>query len=138
MKAPYVEHVNLSVRSIERTVAFLQTACPELAVRCRGGAPERRWLHLGTEASYLALEEPHPIHGPEREPYRTVGINHVGLVVPDVAAVRARLGAAGYREGMRVAPHPARLRAYFFDDDGVEYEFVQYLTDDLAARNAVE
>ena len=137
MKAPYVEHVNLSVRDIDRALLFLQTACPELRVRARGGVPERLWCHVGTDTSYFALEQPGPAGTHARVPYKDVGLNHVGLVVEDVAAVRERLTAAGFREGLRAEPHPARLRAYFFDDDGTEYEFVQYLVDSPEERNAL-
>jgi hypothetical protein len=42
---------------------------------------------------------------------------------------------AGYREGLVPEPHLHRKRVYFHDADGLEWEFVQYLSDDPAGRN---
>ena len=42
---------------------------------------------------------------------------------------------AGYREGFVPEPHPYRKRVYLLDNDGIEYEFVQYYSDDFAERN---
>ena len=133
--SPHVEHVNITVRSIERAVAFLRTALPDFRVRGQGEGEDRKWLHLGTAQSYLALEEPLRSGRGRRTPYVDSGINHVGLVVDDAEAVRRRLREAGYREGIRVPRHPARHRIYFFDDDGIEYEFIEYTSNDPRARN---
>jgi len=63
------------------------------------------------------------------------GYNHVGFAVEDADALRERMLAAGYREGFVPEPHPHRKRVYFLDTDGMEYEFVQYYSDDFAERN---
>lgn len=132
---PYLEHANLTVRDLDGAVEFLRTAIPEFEVRGRGEGDDRRWLHLGTATSYVALEAPHEPGERMQRPYRDPGINHLGFVVEDAAAVRLRLLEAGYTEGIQAGPHPHRVRIYFYDRDGIEYEFVQYLSGDDAERN---
>ncbi len=133
---PYLEHVNLTVTDIDATLRFLQTAMPGLQVRGEGeGEQSRRWVHVGTDRTYLALEDRGAREPGPHVPYRHPGMNHIGFVVKDVAGVAARLGAAGYGEGMRDMEHPHRKRLYFFDDDGNEFEFVEYLSERPDERN---
>lgn len=135
MKA-YLEHANVTVRDLDAVVAFLQTALPHYRVRGRGES-DRRWLHLGDDTTYVALEEASQNAG-GREPYADPGVNHLGFVVDDVAAVRERLLAAGFREGIRTDPHQHRKRIYFHDADDNEYEFVEYLSAEPAERNSYD
>jgi catechol 2,3-dioxygenase-like lactoylglutathione lyase family enzyme len=124
-----LEHVNVAVKNIEESVRFLRTAFPSFVVRGEGVTDGSRWLHVGTDQTYIALNEsPHDrtARGP---------LNHLGSVVDDAGAVGARLREAGFKEGMTGPPHPHRRRIYFFDADGIEYEFVQYLSDDANERN---
>jgi hypothetical protein len=59
--------------------------------------------------------------------------------VDDVEALRSRLRAAGYQENMLVPnAHPYRKRLYFYDPEGNEWEFVEYLSDDPAKRHDYE
>lgn len=132
---PYVEHANLTVRRLENTIKFLQTAIPEFSVRHQGQHPMYRWCHIGTEDTYLALQEVVARDQIDRTPYRDLGINHIGLVVDDVMQVRERLLSAGYRENELETSHPWRQRIYFYDRDGIEWEFTQYLSDDPLLRN---
>ena len=54
---PYLEHLNLTVVDVDRTIRFLQTAMPQLQVRGGGtGEKCRRWVHVGIGATYLAIE----------------------------------------------------------------------------------
>ena len=69
------------------------------------------------------------------EPYVHPGMNHIGFVVGDVGEVAERLTNAGYTPGMKALEHPHRKRIYFFDDDGNEFEFVEYLSADPEERN---
>ena len=62
-------------------------------------------------------------------------LNHLGYAVDDVEALADRLRKAGYQEGFIAPTHPYRIRKYFLDSDGNEWEFVEYLTDDPAKRN---
>ena len=135
----YLEHANITVKDLDEAVIFFTTAFPHFKVRGSGesdhGTWSKKWLHFGTADTYIALEQVSLKTEGNRRPYRDVGINHVGFVVDDVDTVIKRLKAAGYRDGIAVAPHPYRKRAYFHDNDGNEYEFVEYFSDDPAKRN---
>jgi hypothetical protein len=74
--------------------------------------------------------------GGDGRPGQSSNLNHVGFVVNDVAAVKARLLEAGYKEGFITDAHPFRKRLYFLDRDGAEWEFVEYLTEDPDRRNS--
>jgi hypothetical protein len=50
-------------------------------------------------------------------------------------ALRDRLLAAGYEESMSPVEHPYRKRVYFYDPDGNDWEFVEYLTEDRVKRH---
>jgi len=53
-----LEHANLSVRDMEATIHFLQTAFPEFRVRGEGMSNDgRRWAHVGTDETYIALSQ---------------------------------------------------------------------------------
>ena len=132
-----LDHANLTVRDVDETVRFLRIAFPEL--RIRGGGPTwrgGRWVHVGTDDVYLALESASKPPAETWEPYAgKPGTNHLGFEVDDVEAVRARLAAAGYEDTTVPNAHPHRKRVYFHDRDGNDWEFVEYLSDDPAKRN---
>ena len=133
---PYLEHLNLTVVDVDRTIRFLQTAMPQLQVRGGGtGEKCRRWVHVGIGATYLAIED-RGAEGPgPHEPYVHPGMNHIGFVVGNVGEVAERLTNAGYTPGIKAKEHPHRKRIYFFDDDGNEFEFIEYLSAELEERN---
>jgi catechol 2,3-dioxygenase-like lactoylglutathione lyase family enzyme len=134
------DHANLTVRDLDATVQFLQTAFPDFRVRGGGTSPMgARWLHVGNDDGYLALNEASTEPAERWVPYGgKPGLNHIGFEVDDVAAVRARLRAAGYTDTTVPNAHPARTRVYFLDADGNDWEFVQYLTTDPAQRHDYE
>jgi catechol 2,3-dioxygenase-like lactoylglutathione lyase family enzyme len=127
----YIEHANLSVGDLDEAVRFLQTAVPAFRIRGRGASNGEKWIHVGTDSSDVALYE-----DPGRTRVEPRKLNHLGFVVESVAGVRARLAEAGYREGPESAASPHRKRLYFFDGDGLEWEFVEYMSGDPAERNA--
>ena len=43
--------------------------------------------------------------------------------------------SAGYRDSTTPNAHPHRERVYFYDPEGNDWEFVQYLSQDPAERN---
>jgi catechol 2,3-dioxygenase-like lactoylglutathione lyase family enzyme len=130
-----LEHANITVTDVDRAVDFLITALPEFRVRGEGVGPDgRRWLHVGSDSDYIALNEAGPGDGPESITHWQ-GVNHLGFVVDDAEAVKRRLMAKGYREGFVAESHPHRLRIYLLDGDGNEWEFVQYLSDVVAEQN---
>jgi len=121
-----VEHANITVKSIERAVKFFECAFPTWRVRDQGES-KRKWLHFGGDTDYVAIEEALIDQPLDRGEYLRPDINHIGFTVSDLAAVKSRLLGAGYREGMHVEPEEGWLRAYFFDEDGFEWEFIEYL-----------
>ena len=132
-----LEHANLVVRDIDAAVRFLQTALPDFALRF-DGCNERgqRWVHLGTPSCYVALSAATQPPAQRWTPYAgRPGVNHLAFEVDDADALRQRMLAAGYVDTTVLNTHPARKRVYFNDLDGNDWEFVEYLSDDPAARN---
>ncbi|MDE0557657.1 MAG: VOC family protein [Candidatus Poseidoniaceae archaeon] len=135
---PYLEHVNITVIDVDEAIRFLQTAMPDWKIRADVSSEEsdcRRWVHLGTDTTYLAIEDRGATQKGPHEPYVNPGVNHLGFVVKDVDAVSKRLTDAGYSEGLSSPDNPNRRRIYFFDVEGNEYEFVEYLQSDIASHN---
>lgn len=134
-----LEHANMNVRNIDDTVRFLIAALPEFQIRREGQNEGQRWMHIGTDDTYIALHESTDEPTEKWVPYAgKPGINHLGYEVDDVDAVRARLSAAGFRDSTYPNNHPHRKRVYFYDADGNDWEFVQYLSDDPKERNDYE
>jgi catechol 2,3-dioxygenase-like lactoylglutathione lyase family enzyme len=131
-----LEHANIVVRDIDAIVRFLQTAFPEFEIRREGTGRGPRWLHIGTDDSYIALNEATSEPTEVWRPYSgKPGVNHLGYEVDDVEALRRRMAAAGYRDSTVPNTHPHRARAYFYDPEGNDWEFVQYFSDVPAERN---
>jgi catechol 2,3-dioxygenase-like lactoylglutathione lyase family enzyme len=134
-----LEHANLRVADIDATIAFLRTAFPEFSVRRdTTEADGSRWVHVGINETYIALNVTH--EDPEmRRKSKGPSLNHLAYEVDDVDALRLRLHAAGYKENTFISnTHPFRRRVYFYDPDGGEWEFIQYLSDDPAKRHDYE
>jgi len=130
-----LEHANITVGDLDAAIDFLLTAIPDFRIRGRGTDPEGvRWVHVGSETSYIALNEADP-ETDEATAAPSRGVNHLGFVVDDAEAVKRRLTAKGYREGYICEPHPHRKRIYLHDRDDNEWEFVEYLSDYVAERN---
>ena len=136
---PYtLEHSNLSVPDPQETINFLLTAIPHWKIRSNGVysefEPHVNWWHVGDENTYIAIQD----DGDEKlEMYskRWTGIKHLGFSVPDLAALISRLNKKGYCVSNESGPHPHRKGAYFHDRNGIEYEFIQYLSENPVERN---
>ena len=135
-----LEHANLCVRDIDEMVRFLQTAFPEFKIRHDETDNEgMRWVHIGTDETYIALNQ--STTEPERHwtPYAGIpGVYHLAYEIDDVDALRKRLKSGGYKDSTVPNNHPYRKRVYFFDAEGNDWEFVQYLSDEPAKRNDYE
>ncbi len=131
---PRLEHANLTVRDLEATLKFLGIAFPAWQIR-HAGENDRKWAHFGVEDHYLALEEARDEGELQTGQYLRTGFNHLGFVVDDLAAVSKRLLAAGYAEGIDTEDHPYRKRRYFYDLDGFEWEFLEYLSENPEEYN---
>jgi catechol 2,3-dioxygenase-like lactoylglutathione lyase family enzyme len=132
-----LEHANLTVRDLKGMIRFLQTAFPEFRVRGEGTSQAGdHWVHVGTDETYLALTKARVQDNPHFKPYSgTPGVNHLAYVVDDVEGLRARLASAGYKDSTPPNAHPHRTRQYFYDNEGNDWEFVQYFSEDPAERN---
>jgi catechol 2,3-dioxygenase-like lactoylglutathione lyase family enzyme len=126
-----LEHIHLSVASIEATQRFLQLAVPEYSPRGGGFAQgDGEWLHIGTATNYIAFTEVEGAKSIEN-------LRHIGLVVDDIDALIQRLRTGGIEpsDASALDEHPHRRRVYYCDDNGVDWEFVEYLSEDPDQRN---
>ena len=135
----YVEHANISVVNARKTIEFLTTAIPEWTIRGCGklddwfGRPIE-WFHVGDEHSYIAISDGGDGDAGHWTTHFT-GMKHLGIVVPDVDALVARLKEVGYELDHWGAEHPFRKNVYYLEDHGMQFEFVEYLSDKDSERN---
>jgi catechol 2,3-dioxygenase-like lactoylglutathione lyase family enzyme len=139
-----LEHVNLRVPSIQRTQKFLAAAFPHFTERGTGYSKTfGYWSHFGDDQTYFALQQ---IEAPGEEPDITIApfkasdrfrLLHIGLEVDDIDALMSRLEAHGYSpsDAESLDSHPWRRRVYYLDGNNMEWEFVQYLSDEPEQRN---
>ncbi len=132
-----LEHANICVKDIDVMIGFLKTAFPDFRVRGEGtGKDGGRWLHVGTDDTYIALQQANkdavsdwtPNSGKQR-------VNHLAYEVDDIDSLRNRLLSKGFEESAVVDSHPHRKRAYFNDSEGNNWEFIQYFSEIPAERN---
>ena len=136
-----LEHANITVPDIESAVTFIQLMAPDFVVRKDAISDlGYRWIHIGNNDSYIALQAIHPGHSgkPLREPYISFGVNHLCVRVDDAAGTEKRLLAAGYRQNGPMIRDSHRIRLYFYDHMGLEWEIVEYTSTDPAERHLYE
>jgi len=121
-----LEHVNITVSDSNISARKLGVIF-EWKVRWEGPARDGgHTVHLGSESDYLALYmAPAGRKIPATAPDAIGGLNHIGVVVGDLAEVEKRVVAAGYRMGDHHDYKPGK-RFYFHDDDGIEFEVCSY------------
>jgi catechol 2,3-dioxygenase-like lactoylglutathione lyase family enzyme len=121
------EHINLACQDLEASKTFYQTIFPDWYVRAEGGEDEEKWMHFGNDQFYLALN-----HQPNlkrvHEIYENIGVNHVGFVIDDGEAMKARLKENRIDYYTMTAPE-TKHRIYVSDPDGNEIELVEYNID---------
>ena len=89
-----------------------------------GGAG--RSVHVGDDDGYLAIYSPAGGVAAPPDSYTTRhGLNHVGIVVDDLAATEARVRDAGFAPHSHADYEPGR-RFYFDGPEGLEIEVVAY------------
>lgn len=140
---PRIEHVNLVVTAIYPTVNFLRAAFPHWDIRGEGGGEwagiPRRWAHIGDDANYLTLNEfhlPEAARGRHRDLQSSEpGLAHIGFEIADLDAVVERLRAAGYEPDHLGEDHPHRRNLYYVNEEGLEFEFVEYFSDKPEEKN---
>ncbi|MEX0290043.1 MAG: VOC family protein [Flavobacteriaceae bacterium] len=131
----YLEHANITVNKIEEAVKFFKTAFPHFRIR-GGGHGLREWVHLGDDDTYIAINQAKETDVIPRKNYDSMGINHIGFVVPNVEEIANNLLKNGYKRDFPKEEEQFRIRDYFADLDGNQYEFVQYLSDIPEERNS--
>lgn len=121
-----LEHLNLSVPDPDATAALLVDLF-DWRIRWAGEAKDNGYtVHVGDAETYLALYAPRTALEPEAKRYAHVaGLNHIGIVVPDLKRAEAQVRAKGYTPHSHGNYEPGR-RFYFDGPDGIEYELVQY------------
>lgn len=121
-----LEHVNITVADPDAAAATL-CGLFDWTVRWAGpGMETGRTVHVGDEASYVALFGYGSPESPRQESYRTRGgLNHIAVVVDDLDATEARVRQAGFVPGEQYDYEPGR-RFYFVEANGIEIEVVSY------------
>ncbi|NJM49513.1 MAG: VOC family protein [Sphingomonadales bacterium] len=120
-----IEHINLTVRDPDRMAAFLidifgwhiRWSGPSMA----GGYT----VHVGTENCYIALYTKRGQNYTDDQFIKGRPFNHIAIVVEDLAAIDAKVTAAGLIPFGHDDYDPGR-RFYFYDFDGIEFEIVSY------------
>ena len=95
------------------------------------------WLHAGTEHSSIALQSGGEGEADQHPEWRssTLGTKHIGIVVPSLNETLKRLADAGYTPDHWGGAHPFRKSAYVLAREGLQFEFVEYLSSNLSERN---
>ena len=121
-----LEHTNLTVSDPDATAAWM---CDLFGwhIRWAGNAMEAgRTVHVGTDNLYLALYTQDKAAKGTESSYATIGgLNHIAIVTDNLEAIEAGARARGFDVGQHYDYEPGR-RFYFEDDDGIEFEVVQY------------
>ncbi len=134
----HLEHINLVVLDLAKSLKFYQAAFPHWQVRGSGtgdwyGKP-RTWLHFGDNEQYIALSD-HG-EGQNRNLKGTqVGLAHFAYVCDDLKGLIQRLQKANFSPHIGPTFAENRSNVYYLDADGFEVEFVQYHSDDPSIRN---
>jgi catechol 2,3-dioxygenase-like lactoylglutathione lyase family enzyme len=131
----YLEHANITVNDLQEAVKFFQTAFPHFKIR-GGGNEMREWIHLGDDNTYIALNKAKQNDLSVYKNYDKIGINHLGFVVENVEEIANNLLSNGYKRDFPKAIEQFRIRDYFADADGNQFEFIQYLSDVVQERNS--
>jgi catechol 2,3-dioxygenase-like lactoylglutathione lyase family enzyme len=121
-----LEHVNITVSDIDRTAKMLERIFG-WHVRWQGPSKGHGTsAHVGTDDAYIALYSPGETDEPTQVTYTTQGgLNHVGVIVDDLAAAERRVLDAGFVTHSHQTYDPGN-RFYFHDYDNVEYEVLSY------------
>ena len=129
MTAARLEHANLTVRDPDAVAAVLGRLFGwdvRWTGAVLGGAG--RSVHVGAPGTggYLALYGPAEGATDGPSSYVTAGgLNHLGVVVDDLAGAEARVAAEGFAPHSHADYEPGR-RFYFDGPEGIEIEVVAY------------
>ena len=125
-----LEHVNVTVSDPKATARMLIDIF-DWHIRWEGEAMGGAGytVHVGTDTAYVAVysgRDPAQTVPKAGASYRTRGgLNHIGVVVGDIAATEAKVKAMGLTPHSHADYEPGK-RFYFHDPDGIEIEVVSY------------
>jgi len=124
-----LEHVNVTVPDPTKTAKMLVDLFG-WHIRWEGVARnDGHTIHVGTDDSYVALytgaDRGRDQTPPANSYLQRGGLNHLGIVVGDLAAVEAKVTAMGYTAHSHGDYEPGR-RFYFNDADDIEFEVIAY------------
>ena len=126
MNKATLEHVNITVTNPDRTADML---CQLFDWQIRWRGPSKmggHTIHVGPAETYLAIYSTTKTQDSTKTTYETTGgLNHIGIVVDDLAAAEARITAAGFKTHNHGDYEPGK-RFYFNDQDQIEYEIISY------------
>lgn len=137
------EHCNLTVSNLDHAVEFFGKVLTGYKVRHEGviedktedgGVVRTRWVHIGTDETYLALQATPDEMPFERNKYTY--FNHMGFIVGDIEETLKHAESMGYTQVRKDYTHPHRKRAYLWVFDGNVLEFLEYHSDKPEERNA--
>ena len=136
-----LEHLNLVVKDMKHTLSFYQAAFPHWTIRCQGEGEwfgtYRQWLHFGDDYQYLTFND-NGLGNNRNLESNHMGLAHFAFVTNNLKAVVDRLAKAGFKVAKQGTKATYRINCYFFDPNGYEVEFVEYLSDTPAQRNLSE
>ena len=134
-----LEHLNLVVQDIPRSLAFYRAAFPHWRIRSQGKAEwygvERNWVHFGDDYQYLTFNDDGMGENRDLSSHQT-GLAHFAYVTNNIQSTINRLEDAGFKVAKPGADNRFRKNVYFVDPDGFEVEFVEYLSDLPEERNS--
>ncbi len=121
-----LEHVNVSVSDPAATAAMYGRVFG-WAVRWQGASIHGgHTVHVGSSDQYIALYRGPGAQAKHGGSYDAVGgLNHIAIVVDDLAALESLVKAEGFDAHSHANYEPGK-RFYFNDADGIEYEAVSY------------
>jgi glyoxylase I family protein len=126
MAQAFIEHVNITVGSPERTAEMLN-ALFGWQVRWKGpSALGGHTIHIGTDSHYVAVYAVSDSDGAPLTHKKGQPLNHIGVEVDDLNAVEQRAIGLGLTPFSHGDYHPGK-RFYLFDGDGIEWEIVSYV-----------
>ena len=118
-----IEHVNLTVSNLDRSIAFFEKLCGwRLRLRDDHGV-RGEFAHVGDDDTYLALWADGGDYAGQQ---KGRPLNHVGIAVADLDAAESVVFDAGLIPFGHGKYEPGPRTFYFFDWDGIEFEVVSY------------
>jgi hypothetical protein len=131
----YLEHANLTVVDPQDTVKFLTAAIPAWSIRGQGEYENTEiWFHVGDDSQYITIQSG-GVGNAQDWTDRWTGVKHLGIHVPSLDELVARLTKAGYQLDHYGGEHPHRKSVYYMENNNMQFEFVEYFSNKATERN---